>query len=220
MTRRPHTAAWPAPLAPVLDGRVVHLEPLAPGHERPLFDAAQPHEVWTWVHHHPAATLDQWQTWFAGALDASASGDEVAFATLDARTGAPIGVLRFLALRPVDRGLEIGSVWLTPTAWHTGAFAEACMLLMGYAFERLGCIRVEYKTHAANARARGALLGLGATFEGIHRKHRIVPGVGLRDSAWYSVIDDEWPLVEAHLRERVEELAGLPPVEAPDAAAG
>jgi RimJ/RimL family protein N-acetyltransferase len=207
MTRRPHTAAWPAPLAPVLDGRVVHLEPLAPGHANALCAAARPPEVWTWVHDNPTATPEQWQRWFAGALAASAAGDEVAFATIDARTGVPIGVMRFLALRPVDRGLEIGSVWLTPTAWHTGAFAETCLLLMGHAFERLGCIRVEYKTHAANARARGALLGLGATFEGIHRKHRIVPGVGLRDSAWYSVIDDEWPRVQAQLRERVDTLA-------------
>jgi RimJ/RimL family protein N-acetyltransferase len=213
-------ADWPAPLAAVLKGRVVRLEPLAAGHAQGLYDAAQPPDIWTWVHDHPAATVAGWERWFAAALDASASGEEVAFAAIDVRTGDPTGMLRYLVLRPADRGVEIGSVWLTPTAWHTGAFAEASMLLMGYAFERLGCIRVEYKTHAANARARGALLGLGATFEGIHRKHRIVPGVGLRNSAWYSVIDDEWPAVEIHLQARVEELAGLPPMQAPGAAAG
>lgn len=186
-----------------LAGRVVHLEPLAHRHAAALYEAARPPDIWTWAHEPPAETAERWRSWFAAALDASAGGEESAFATLDARSGAAIGMVRLLALRPLDRSVEIGSVWLTPTAWHTGAFAEACLLLMRHAFERLGCCRVEFKTHAANARARAALLGLGATFEGIHRKHRCVPGIGVRDSAWYSVIDDEWPAVEARLRARV-----------------
>ena len=110
---------------------------------------------------------------------------------------------RYMVLRPDDRGLEIGSTWLTPAAWRTGANVEAKLLQLGYAFETLGCIRVELKTHAANERSRGAMERLGATFEGIHRKHRIVPGIGVRDTAWYSVLDDEWPAVRAGLLARL-----------------
>ena len=83
---------------------------------------------------------------------------------------------RYMALRPADRGLEIGSTWLTPAAWKTGANVEAKLLQLGYAFETLGCMRVELKTHAGNERSRGAMERLGATFEGIHRKHRLDPG--------------------------------------------
>ena len=194
---------WPAPLIVSLTGRLVALEPLAPRHSRGLYEAARPPEIWTWVHDSPAVTPAAWQAWFAHALEASACGQESAFATLDARSATPIGMARWLALRPADRCVEIGSVWLTPTAWRSGAGLEMALLLMSYAFERLGCCRVEFKTHAANARSRAALLKLGATFEGIHRKQRIVPGIGVRDSAWYSVIDDEWPAVEARLQERL-----------------
>jgi RimJ/RimL family protein N-acetyltransferase len=64
-------------------------------------------------------------------------------------------------------------------------------------------MRVELKTHAGNARSRGAMERMGATFEGIHRKHRLIPGIGVRDTAWYSVLDDEWPRVREGLRARL-----------------
>jgi RimJ/RimL family protein N-acetyltransferase len=195
--------AWPAPLAVALAGSLVRLEPLARRHAQGLYEAARPPEIWTWVHDPPAATRAGWNAWFGAALQASAGGHESAFATLDARDGAPIGMVRLMALRPADRSVEIGSVWLTPATWRTGASVEMSLLLMRYAFEHLGCCRVEFKTHAANTRARAALLGLGATFEGVQRKQRIVSGIGVRDSAWYSVIDDEWPALEACLRARL-----------------
>ena len=136
----------------------------------------------------------------------TARREEFAFATIDVRSGRPVGSTRYLALRPADRGLEIGSTWLAPTMWRTGANVEAKLLQLQYAFETLGCLRVELKTHAANARSRGAMERLGATFEGVHRKHRILPGLGVRDTAWYSVIDDEWPAVRAGLRSRLSRL--------------
>jgi N-acetyltransferase len=113
---------------------------------------------------------------------------------------------RYMALRPADRALEIGWTWLTPDAWRTGANVEAKLLQLQYAFQTLDAIRVELKTHAANARSRGAMERLGATFEGVHRKHRILPGIGVRDTAWYSVIDDDWPRVRQQLRARLAAL--------------
>ena len=198
-------SGWPAPLATTLEGSLVRLEPLGPGHEEPLFAAAAHPEIWTWICAHPAATREDWAAWFSAALAESAAGREAAFATVEARSGTPIGSTRYLALRPEDRGLEIGWTWLTPAAWRTGANVEAKLLQLAYAFEALGCMRVELKTHASNERSRAAMTRMGAAFEGVHRKHRIVPGVGngVRDTAWFSVIDDEWPAVKAGLEARL-----------------
>ncbi len=110
-----------------------------------------------------------------------------------------IGSTRYLALRPEHRSIEIGWTWLTPAAWGTGANVEAKLLMLEHAFERLGCLRVELKTDARNERSRGAMAALPAQFEGVHRKHMLVRGGERRDSAWYSVLDDEWPAVRANL---------------------
>jgi RimJ/RimL family protein N-acetyltransferase len=200
---------WPASPRATLEGRIVRLEPLTRQHSAGLRAAARAPEIWTWVGESPAASASRWKEWFEAVLDASQTGAEVAFATIDAHAGGPIGMTRFLALRPADRGLEIGATWLTPRAWSTGANVEAKLLQLTHAFECLRCIRVEFKTHAANARSRTALLALGARFEGVHRKHRIVRGLGVRDTAWYSVVDDEWPRVKELLRARLAASGGL-----------
>jgi RimJ/RimL family protein N-acetyltransferase len=183
----------------------VRLEPLSLEHDEPLREASRAPEVWTWVTAQPASRAE-----FAAYLEAAraltAAREEFAFATVSVALGRPIGMTRYMALRPADRGLEIGSTWLSPSAWRTGANVEAKLLQLGYAFEVLGCMRVELKTHAGNARSRGAMERLGATFEGIHRKHRLVPGIGIRDTAWYSILDDEWPRVREGLEAR---LSGL-----------
>jgi RimJ/RimL family protein N-acetyltransferase len=179
----------------------VRLEPLLAEHDAGLWEASRPPEIWTWLQGQP--DRDQFSALLEEARAATARRQEFAFATIDARSGTPIGMTRYLALRPADRGVEIGWTWLHPTAWRTGANVEAKLLQMQYAFETLHCLRVELKTHASNARSRGAMERLGATFEGVHRKHRILPGIGVRDTAWYSVIDDEWPSVRDGLRARL-----------------
>ncbi len=99
--------------------------------------------------------------------------------------------------------VEIGWTWLHPRAWRTGANVEAKLLMMRHAFETLGCVRVEFKTDARNERSRAALAALPARFEGILRNHMIVPDVGQRDSAYYSVIPSEWPAVRSNLERRL-----------------
>ena len=85
----------------------------------------------------------------------------------------------------------------------TGVNVEAKLLMLEHAFERLGCLRVELKTDARNERSRGAMAALPAQFEGVHRKHMLMRGGERRDSAWYSVLDDEWPAVRANLLRRL-----------------
>ncbi len=189
-----------------LEGRVVRLEPLAPEHEEPLLAAAGPSEIWTWLQAPPpSAGRESWSAWFADALAQAAAGMQAPLATIDARTGVAIGSTRFMTLRPDQLGLEIGWTWLTPSAWHSGANAEAKLLQLTYAFETLGCQRVELKTHELNARSRAAMERMGASFEGILRKYQVTPGIGpgWRNSAFYSVIDDDWPAVKAGLRARL-----------------
>ena len=113
------------------------------------------------------------------------------------------GSTRFLEIRLEHLRAEIGWTWVTRSAWSTGVNVETKLLLLEHAFETVGLRRVEFKTDARNERSRGALLALGATFEGILRKHMVVRDGGERDSAYYSVIDDEWPAVKRHLEGRL-----------------
>ena len=195
-------------IASRLEGSLVVLEPLAPEHEEGLFVAARDPRIWRWMPVDPSGDREAFQSWFENTLAASEAGKEVAFATLDARTGEPIGSTRYLALRPEHRRLEIGWTWLAPSRWRTGANVEAKLLMLEHTFERLGCIRVEFKTDARNERSRAAILALPARFEGVFRKHMILPGGGARDSAYYSITDDEWPEVKKSLGLRLDRFHG------------
>ena len=188
---------------PVLEGRVVRLEPLAPGHADDLWEASRDPRVWRWLPVLQPRTREEWDAWMASALERTDEGLERAFATVLVASGRAAGSTRYLSIRPEHASIEIGWTWLTPTAWSSGANTEAKLLQLEYAFETLGCHRVEFKTDALNERARPALAALPARFEGIHRKHMLVRDGISRDSAWYSVLDDEWPAVRDTLRERL-----------------
>jgi N-acetyltransferase len=198
-------AVWPHPQR--LEGRLVTLEPLAEEHREALWTAAQDEEVWRWMIVSAGGDRRLFDEWVSTALRRSAAGEEPAFAVVSRASGAPMGSTRFLTLRPEHRGLEIGHTWLGRAAWSTGANAEAKLLLLEHAFERARCLRVEFKTDARNERARRALEALPARFEGIFRKHMLVRGGELRDSAYYAITDDEWPEVRANLRRRLDSRA-------------
>jgi len=191
-------------LASVLEGKIVRLEPLERRHEQGLFEAAQDERIWRWMHYDASGSSESFHAWLEDALAASSAGTGAAFATVDAGTGEPVGSTRYLALRPEHGGLEIGWTWLAPSHWQTGANIEAKLLMLEHAFERLGCLRVEFKTDSRNERSRAALAALPAQFEGTFRKHMLVRGGERRDSAYYSIIDDEWPEVRENLGRRID----------------
>jgi len=191
-----------SPLAVPLAGSIVDLEPLAAEHAEGLWQAAQAPEIWAWLFD-LGNSRENFDRWLALSLEAAEADREGPFATRDKASGKLLGSTRYLNVRRADRVVEIGWTWLNPGAWRSGANVEAKLLMLRHAFEDLECVRVEFKTDARNERSRAALAAIPAQFEGILRNHMIVPGVGLRDSAYYSVIDSEWPQVESNLRRRL-----------------
>jgi RimJ/RimL family protein N-acetyltransferase len=189
------------PLTKRLEGSIVVLEPLTEENAEELWEAAQPAEIWPWL-----ANLNERQRfdlWLELTFEAERAGSEGPFLTRRLESGGAVGSSRYLNVRPADRVVEIGWTWLNPSAWRTGANVEAKLLMLEHAFETLGCVRVEFKTDARNERSRAALAAIPAQFEGILRNHMIVPDVGQRDSAYFSVIDSEWPHVRDNLRRRL-----------------
>ena len=192
--------AWETP---TLEGELVRLEPLARDHEDGLWEASRDERTWTWLSIHQPRTRVELTEYLDAALANAEAGLELPLATIRREDGRVVGSTRYLALRPEHRSVEIGWTWLHPDAWGTGINVEAKLLMLEHAFERLGCHRVELKTDARNERSRAAMAALPAQFEGVHRKQMLVKDRQRRDSAWYSVLDDEWPDVRANLLRRL-----------------
>jgi RimJ/RimL family protein N-acetyltransferase len=178
-----------------LEGRIVRLEPIEEGHREGLRAAAEQQPQ---IHRFTNLYTLGFDRWFDVALESEV---EVPFVV---HVGdRPVGSSRYLNIEPFHRRAEIGWTWLERGQWGTGANIETKLLLLQNAFDRAGLMRVEFKTDARNLRVRGALLGIGGTFEGIFRKHMVLPD-SIRDSAWYAIVDDDWPQVKSMLEQKVE----------------
>jgi len=198
----PAAAPWVLPVT--LTGQRVRLEPLALEHVDDLAAAGGDPAIWALTIARPTDRAGI-EAWVRTALRGAAAGTEVPFATIDLESGRAVGSTRFLTIVPEHRRLEIGWTWLGVAHQRSGANREAKLLQLTHAFEDLGANRVEFKTDARNEKSRTALLGIGATFEGIFRSHMIMPTGPLRDSAYYSVVATEWPAVKAGLQERLRD---------------
>ena len=187
---------WVEPV--VLEGPRVRLEPLAAAHLPDLALVAFDNALWRWTIMGPQDEAGL-RRWLQAALANAEAGIERPFATVDRASGRAIGSSRFLSIVPEHRRLEIGWTWVATAFQRTGANREAKLLQLTHAFETLGANRVEFKTHARNDRSRTALAGIGATFEGVFRSHMIMPDGSIRDSAYFSVVAEEWPRVKAGL---------------------
>ena len=189
-------ARWVQPV--ILEGERVRLEPLELDHVPRLAEVALDPALWQWTLARPTDEAGL-RAWAEAAIANREAGTELPFVTLEAATGRPIGSSRYMNIVPEHRRLEIGWTWVGRDWQRTGANREAKLLMLGHAFETLGCRRVEFKTDSRNEPSRTALLGIGARFEGIFRNHMVMPDGRMRHSAWYSVIDEEWPAVRAGL---------------------
>ena len=181
-----------------MEGRLVRLEPIAEAHREGLREAAERDPQ---IHRFTLLEAMGFNRWFDEALATESDVPFVAFAG-----GSPAGSTRYLNVDPPHRRTEIGWTWLERAQWGNGVNVEAKYLLLRHAFEDWGAMRVEFKTDARNLRVRGALLGIGATFEGVFRKHMVLAD-SIRDSAWYAIVDDDWPRVKALLEAKIEKHA-------------
>ena len=197
-----------ADLSAQLVGDLAIVEPLSAEHEAGLIEAAGDRpELFQWMPVDMASSCDALRDWLSASLRSAAAGTDVPFAIRSAASGRVVGSTRFQELRLEHLRAEIGWTWLGRPAWSTGINVETKLMLLTHAFEHVGLRRVEFKTDARNERSRGALLALGAQFEGILRKHMVTRDGGPRDSAYYSVIDDDWPALRERLRARLDERA-------------
>jgi len=176
-----------------LTGTRVRLEPLDPHHHDELYEISRDPRIWELQRVRAHESLERFDEWYASI--------QMGFAHYF--DGRLVGHTSYGNDRPWDRVVEIGNTWIVPDAWSSGANIEAKLLLLQHAFEDEGYLRVEFKTESTNERSRAALAALPAQFEGVFRKHMLVRGGERRDSAWYAVIDDDWPAVKANLQARL-----------------
>src|SRR5262245_42111669 len=186
----------------VLIGQRVCLEPLSQRHVEELSIAGKHPEIWRWLptdHHTPGSMA----SFIDAALAQYEKGKAVPFATVDIPSSAAVGSTRFHYIEPEQRRLEIGFTWISSEFQRSYVNTEAKLLQLWYAFDVLGCRRVEFKADAENLKSRQAILRLGAKEEGHFRKHMIYPDGRNRDSVYFAIIDDDWPQSEAYLRSQL-----------------
>jgi RimJ/RimL family protein N-acetyltransferase len=189
-----------------LHGDHIVLEPLQPYHFDELIMLARDHRIWT---HIPIDMSDdgKCRTVMHQAIELRKGGTEFPFAICHNESGKLIGSTRLMNIVPQHRKLEIGWTWLHPDHWATIVNPECKLLLLKFCFEQLAAIRVQLKTDENNIRSRKAIIKIGAQFEGILRNDWIRDNGTFRNSAYFSIIDDEWPEAKGKLERRLKELA-------------
>ncbi len=188
---------WGEPL--VLQGDVVRLEPLRPDHASALYAVGQDPVIWRYLPTVQPTSLHEMELWVEKALARQAAGNELVFATIALASGRVVGSTRYLDISAQNRGLEIGWTWLGREARRTAINTECKYLLLRYAFETLGAIRVQLKTDSRNTMSQQAIERLGAVKEGVLRNHVIMPDGYFRHSVYYSILDSEWASVKQRL---------------------
>jgi N-acetyltransferase len=175
------------------------LSPLTPEDREPLRRAASDPTIWTYWPRDMAAA--KWDANFDWMLNEQAAGRWLLH-TVRLPDGRVVGQSCYLAIRPEHKGVEIGGTWYVPSVHGSKVNPSCKLMLIDHAFA-CGAQRVELKTHASNARSRAAMLKMGATFEGVHRRHMLLHDGTWRDTAWYSVLADEWAEVKVRLEARL-----------------
>lgn len=188
-----------APEKRPLDGALVLLEPLDHlRHSEALYAASHEDEearrIWTFLPDGPFEDLASFRQWAARMV---MEPDRLFFAIRDKRSDRLGGMAMYLDIRPSHGSLEMGYIWFAPFLQRTAQATEALFLMLRYAFDDLQYRRMQWRCNALNDRSRAAALRLGFTFEGIFYQHMVIKGRN-RDTAWYSILDHEWPRIRAN----------------------
>jgi RimJ/RimL family protein N-acetyltransferase len=189
------------PPSDVLVGRFVRLEPFAPELKAELAEALNV-DPDAWSIMSTSAFGDRFEAWWNVAMAEAAAEKRIPFAVRSLATGTLVGTTSWLEIRPAHRSVEIGATFYRPEARAGVVNPECKLLLLGAAFAA-GAIRVELVTDARNQRSAAAIRKLGAKPEGVLRKHKITWTGYVRDTAVFSITDEEWPAVKAGLEARL-----------------
>ncbi|MEA3166221.1 MAG: N-acetyltransferase, partial [Thermoplasmata archaeon] len=188
-----------------LRGRQVVLEPLKDEHAEDLRPAASERDLWRYMGI-DVASVDDLRDWIRKRQLGNVRGlGALPFLQRDAKTGQAFGSSSLFDIDVANRKLEIGHTWLGASHRRSAANTEAKRLLLGHAFDTMGAIRVQLKCDARNARSRAAIERIGAKPEGILRHWLLLPEGHRRDTAFFSVLEAEWPGVKARLDRMLQE---------------
>jgi RimJ/RimL family protein N-acetyltransferase len=181
-----------------LEGSVVRLEPLRREHAGLFWEIAKSDidEIFRWIPY-SMKTPQDFENVIDKAFEEQEREESVVFATVEPSSGRVIGSTRFMNIDRPNRRVEIGSTWIAPAWQRTGINTEAKYLMLRHAFEVWKCLRVELKTDALNHKSRNAILRIGAKEEGTLRRHLITWSGRVRDTVYFSILDNEWPQVKA-----------------------
>jgi RimJ/RimL family protein N-acetyltransferase/nitroimidazol reductase NimA-like FMN-containing flavoprotein (pyridoxamine 5'-phosphate oxidase superfamily) len=196
----PHTP-WNTPVP--LHGQHVRLEPLSPGHVDGLFEALADDEVWQFLPSVRPRTADEMAEQVTAVLREQGLGQRIAWAQVEPATGTVIGMTTYHDIDPERRALGIGHTLVGRRWWRTGVNTEAKLLLLEHAFDALGAERVFWHTDIRNDRSQQAIARLGASRDGVIRRHRLRPDGTWRDTVLFAMTVDEWPAAAKRLRERL-----------------
>lgn len=192
------------------DGQIVRLAALEPAlHRDGLITAGSEASIWTYLRFPPGDTSTGMDAHIDELIRRRDMREEVPYVMIRRATNTIVGITRFIDIRQSHRGVEFGT-WITPTAQGDGTNVETKLLMLGYAFEELNCIRVQIKTDALNTAAQRSLVALGATFEGCMRNHLVRYDGRIRDSYIYSILESEWPAIKANLIHRRDKRISSP----------
>lgn len=187
---------------PTLRGRHVRIDPMTRADADGIRAAAADGALWTlWYTSVP--TPEATDAYIDTALERQAQGHDFALVVRDT-SGVVIGSTRLCNLDRDNRRLEIGYTWYAQRVQRSAVNTETKRLLLAHAFETLGCIAVELRTHWFNQRSRAAILRLGAKQDGVLRNHQRLPDGSFRDTVVFSIIESEWPAVRRHLDARLD----------------
>src|ERR1700722_10956581 len=182
----------------LLRGRNIELRPLELETLGALFAVAQDPNIWRFTSGDYSSDQNFYPN-FSAALRGREEGKSYPFLIYSTESSKIIGTTRLLEIVPEDRKLEIGVTWLASQYWGSGANTQCKYLLLEYCFESLNVNRVQFRAKSDNSRSRRALEKIGATFEGVLRNDKIEPSGQARNTAFYSIIKDEWPDLKSKL---------------------
>lgn len=188
-----------------LFGKHIRLEPMTEEHIPALAGAGRDESIWRYMVYGDLTTENGMRTWVMDMLSRQTTRTDLCFVVIHQSSNDLVGATRYLEMRPEHRSLEIGGTWYAPEYQRTVVNTECKYLLLKYAFEKLGCIRVQFKADARNERSVRAIERLGAQREGLLRKHYILPDGTIRDSVYFSILDKEWPDVKVRLEEKLKQ---------------